>query len=309
MNETSLKIFAAICETGSFTKAANELFITQPAVSRHVQALEHHYGVTLFERRGRNIFLTANGEILRDKTRELFTLHDEIEGLFSDIVELRRGKITICASATVATYMLPSAVADFCRLYPGIQVELVSGNTHEVKRMVDEGEADVGFGGSAGVERKSILKAPIHKERLVIVAPAGCDLCGREVVKPEDMLGYNFIWREKGTQTRLYVRRLFKDTHMPEPSIVVRRVATAKKFAQLEGNLTALPYSVVRREIDDGRLEVLNVQGFDFLVRFNAFINAFRKPGTACTAFLRHLANSDVFTDSASLKSLLEPNR
>ncbi len=305
MNETSLRIFAAICETGSFTKAANELFITQPAVSRHVQSLEHHYGVALFERRGRNVFLTANGEILRTKTKELFSLHEEIEGLFSDIVELRRGRIAIAASATIATYLLPPAVADFCRVFPGIQIELLSGNTHEVKRLVAEGEADVGFAGGVGVDRKSIIDAPIHREHLVIVAPAGSELCQKKIVKPDDMLGYNFIWREKGTQTRLYVRRLFKNTRMPEPHIVVRRVATAKMFAQLEGHVTALPWSVVRREIENGQLAVLNVEGFDFMVHFNAFINAFRRPGTACLAFLRHLSNSDVFTDSISLKRLL----
>lgn len=305
MNETSLKVFMAVCETGSFTKAAGELFITQPAVSRHVQALEHRYGVDLFERRGRSIELTPNGEILRAKARELFALHEEVESLFDDIVELRRGRITIAASAAIATYLLPPAIAAFRAQFPGVTIEQLSGNTHVVKQLVGDGEADIGFGGAAGVESRQLLWAMVHKERLVIVTRTDSEICKKSVVTPEDMRGYQFVWREKGTQTRLYVRELFKNTPMQEPGVVVNRVATAKRFAQVEGCLTALPYSAVKREVDDGRLAILNVKGFDFTMDFNAFVNANRRLGTACQAFLQHLLNRADFTNSRSLKKLL----
>ena len=199
MNETSLKVFMAVCETGSFTKAAGELFITQPAVSRHVQSLEHHYGVDLFERRGRSIVLTPNGEILRAKARELFAMYGEVESLFDDLVELRRGKVTLTASATVATYLLPPAIASFREQFPGVAIEQLSGNTHLVKQMVADGEAELGFGGGAGVDSKRLIRALVHKERLVIVTRTDSEICKKAVVTPEDMLGYEFVWREKGT--------------------------------------------------------------------------------------------------------------
>ena len=305
MNETSLKVFMAICDTGSFTKAANELFITQPAVSRHVQALEHHYGVDLFERRGRSVFLTPNGEILRTKARELFALHEEVEALFDDIVALRRGRITIAASATIATYVLPPAIAAFREQFPGVTVEQLSGNTHVVKQMVSGGEADIGFGGGAGVETRQLIRTPVHEERLMMVARADSEICRKKVVTPEDMQGYQFVWREKGTQTRLYTRKLFKNTVMQEPGVVVSRVATAKRFAQLEGCITALPYTAVKREVDDGRLAALNVEGFDFTVDFDAFVSANRRLGTPAQAFLQHLLNRADFTHARSLKKLL----
>ncbi|MGE4421479.1 MAG: LysR family transcriptional regulator [Pseudodesulfovibrio sp.] len=305
MNETSLKVFMAVCETGSFTKAASELFITQPAVSRHVQALEHLYGVDLFERRGRSIELTPNGEILRAKARELFALHAEVEALFDDIVELRRGKITIAASATIATYLLPPAIAAFREQFPGVTIEQLSGNTHEVKQMVGNGDADIGFGGGAGVDSRQLIRALVHRERLVIVTRTDSDICKIKEVTPEDMLGYQFVWREKGTQIRLYVRELFKNTPMQEPGVVVSRVATAKRFAQVEGYLTALPYSAVKREVEDGRLATLNVKGFDFTMDFNAFVSASHRLGTAGQAFLQHLLNRADFNEARSLKKLL----
>jgi len=306
MNETSLKVFMAVCETGSFTKAAGELFITQPAVSRHVQALEHHYGVDLFERRGRGIVLTPNGEILRAKARELFAMYGEVESLFDDLLELRRGKVTLAASATVATYLLPPAIASFREQFPGVVIEQLSGNTRLVRQMVAGGEAELGFGGGAGVDSKRLIRALVHKERLVIVTRTDSEICKKAVVTPEDMLGYEFVWREKGTQTRLYVRELFKNTPMQNPGVVVGRVATAKRLAQVEGCLTALPYAAVKREVDDGRLATLNVEGFDFTMEFNAFVNANRRLGTAAQAFLQHLLNRRDFTHSRSLKKLLK---
>jgi len=306
MNETSLKVFMAICETGSFTKAAGELFITQPAVSRHVQALEHHYGVALFERRGRSVFLTPNGEILRDKASELFLLHDEVETLFDDIVRLRRGKIAIVASATVATYLLPPAMAAFRDKYPGVLLEQLSGNSHEVKKIVAAGEADIGFCGVTGVESRQLVQVPIHEERLVLVARSDCPLSRQAAIHPDDMMGYNFVWREKGTQNRFYTRKLFRGTGLQEPGVVVRRAATAKRFAQLEGYVTALPYTAVKREVEDGRLAVLNVEGFDFTINFEVVVSAGRRLSTATYAFLRHLMNRDDFSHSQRLGKLLK---
>ncbi|MGE4194954.1 MAG: LysR family transcriptional regulator [Pseudodesulfovibrio sp.] len=306
MNETSLKVFMAVCETGSFTKAASELFITQPAVSRHVQGLEHLYGVELFERRGRRIVLTANGEILRAKARELFALHAEVESLFDEIVELKRGRISIAASASIATYILPPAIAAFRKQFPGVTIEQLSGNTHAVKQLVGSGEADIGFGGAAGVETRQLIRTLVHRERLEIVARTDSAISRKKVVTPEDMLEYDFVWREKGTQTRLYVRELFKNTPLQEPGVVVQRVATAKRFAQVEGYLTALPYSAVKREVEDGRLAILNVPGFDFTMDFNAFVSAGRRLGTAAQAFLQHLLNREDFTHSRNLRKLLQ---
>ncbi|WP_207262382.1 LysR family transcriptional regulator [Desulfovibrio sp. Huiquan2017] len=309
MNEASLKVFMAVCDTGSFTKAAGELFITQPAVSRHVQALEHHYGVDLFERRGRSIELTPNGEILRNKARELFSLYADVESLFEDLINLRRGKIAIAASATIATYLLPPAIASFRQQFPGVIIELLSGNTHEVKKMVGNGDADIGFGGGAGVESRGLVRAMVHKEQLVIVTRTDSDICKKEVVTPEDMQDHQFIWREKGTQIRLYVRELFKNTPIQSPSVVAHRVATAKRFAQVEGYLTALPYSAVKREVEDGRLAILNVKDFNVAIGFNAFVSASRRQGVASQAFLQHLLNCGVFTHSSALKKLLKVSK
>ncbi|WP_147821030.1 LysR family transcriptional regulator [Salidesulfovibrio onnuriiensis] len=306
MNETSLRVFAAICDTGSFTKAANEMFITQPAVSRHIQALEHHYGVELFERQGRTVSLTANGEILRAKTRELFSLHDELEGLFDDIVELRRGRITIAASATMASYLLPDAIISFRQLYPGIQIEMLAGNTHEVNRLVEEGLADMGFAGSAGMDRRRLSKTIVHKDPLVMVAAAKDTLCGQDNLRPHDMVDHTFVWREKGTQTRLYARSLFKNTKMNESGMMVGRIETAKKFAARSGYITALPEITVKQEISDGILARLNVVGFKYTVHFDVVINAARRPSMAAQSFLQHLSKRNELSHACGLKKMLE---
>ncbi|MBW1642137.1 MAG: LysR family transcriptional regulator, partial [Deltaproteobacteria bacterium] len=147
MNFDQLKTFHHVAQAGSFTLAARELFLTQPAVSQQVKALELFLGTTLFDRSGKQVRLTSEGEILLSYTGRLFHLYDEIEAIFSHMQDLKKGKVTIGSTAVIGTYFLPRTIGRYNKRYPGIELDLKMGNSNTVHSMLADGKIDLGFAG------------------------------------------------------------------------------------------------------------------------------------------------------------------
>ena len=168
MNIDHLRAFHKVAQTGSFTKAARELFLTQPAVSQQIQLLESFLGSTLFDRSGKKVSLTSEGEILLSHTERLFELFQEIEMSFGRLQNLEKGKITIGSTAVLGTYFLPKVIGLYNRQHPGIEIDLQMGNSDRVHNMLLEGSVDVGFAGRirSHPRLKDIL---IHRENFLIV--------------------------------------------------------------------------------------------------------------------------------------------
>ena len=124
-----LKSFHRVAVTRSFTRTAQELFLTQPAVSQQIQLLEHRLGIKLFDRMGKMVGLTSEGEILLSYTERLFRINDEIEIHFGKLRDLETGKITVGSTAVIGTYFLPRIIGDYNRKYPlGESSTLVCSN-------------------------------------------------------------------------------------------------------------------------------------------------------------------------------------
>ncbi len=139
MNFDQLKTFHQVAQTGSFTLAAGELFLTQPAVSQQIKALEFFLGITRFDRSGKQVRLTSDGEILLSYSGRLFHLYDEIDAIFSHMQDLKKGKVTIGSTAVIGTYFLPRIIGQYNKRYPGIKLDLKMGNSNTVDSMVAVG--------------------------------------------------------------------------------------------------------------------------------------------------------------------------
>ena len=117
MNIDPLKAFPRVAHTGSFTKAAEELFLTQPAVSQQIEAQEGSFGITLFDRSNKKVRLSNEGEILLAYTNRLFNIFEEIEILFDQFEDLRKGKVTLGSTAVLGTYFLPRIIGRYSKQY------------------------------------------------------------------------------------------------------------------------------------------------------------------------------------------------
>ncbi|MBU4116107.1 LysR family transcriptional regulator [Patescibacteria group bacterium] len=169
MKFDQLKAFHRVALTGSFTKAAKSLHLTQPAVSKQIQLLEHSLGIRLFDRQGKKVRLTNEGNTLIAYTDRLFNLYGEILALFESEQSMEHGKIAIGSSNVMGTYYLPNIIRLYNNKYPGIEIDLRLGNSDYVIDKILEGEVDIGIAGKAGNHSK-LSRQLIHKEPLLLVS-------------------------------------------------------------------------------------------------------------------------------------------
>lgn len=307
MNVDHLKAFHKVAATGSFTKAARELFLTQSAVSQQISALENEIGGKLFDRSGRKILLTGEGEVLLSYAERLFDLHEEIETLFGGLRTLRKGKVAVGATAVIGTYFMPTVNSTYHRQYPGIEIDLRMGNSEQVLRMILDREVDMGI---AGLIKKdpALHNVFLHRERLMFVCSPRNPLASRESVSIRELERIPFIWREKGTQTLELVQRWFREKaggDYPRQGLSLANMEAAKRVVEEGYGVTIVPETASRREIEAGLLTRLDVVEFDVTVDYGLFYRRGRIFNRVAESFLESLCGLGIFSHGENLRSLL----
>ncbi len=308
MNIDQLRTFQMVAKMGNFTKAGRELFLTQPAVSQHIQALENHYSTILFDRTGKKITLTRTGEVLLSKTAELLEQFNDIEVLFEQIDSLKGGRLAVAATAVIGTYILPRVIGEFNQSYPGVELDLSAGNTHHVASLVLEKKADFGFAGKTQryLELETLL---IHTEPLQVVVAASHPLVQKKKVSVDDLIDVPFIWREQGTQTRESVIRWFSERsfgkQLPPKFIELENVETAKHLVAEGYGITVIPGTAVQDEIAQGRLVPISLEGFQENVDFFILFHCGRVLSKASLEFLKMMAEDTRLSHAENILDLL----
>ena len=304
MNVDQIKAFHKVAATGSFTKAARELFLTQSAVSQQIRALEDEIGGRLFDRSGRTVRLTGEGEVLLAYAKRLFDLHEEIESLFDGLRKLEKGKIAVGATAVIGTYFMPAVISAYHRQYPGIEIDLRMGNSDQILRMILDREVDLGVAGM--VKKQATLNSVfIHREQLLFVCSPQSPLAARESVALSELEGIPFIWREKGTQTLELVKQWFQENaggDFPHQTLSVANMEAAKRIVEEGYGVTIIPATAARREIDAGLLKRLDVEGFALTVDYGLFYPKGRLFSGAAEAFLATLCGLGIFSHGENLR-------
>lgn len=303
MNPNLLNTFLMVAETGSFTRAARETFVTQPAVSQHIRTLEDHLGVRLFVRAGQRIHLTPEGEELRRHARAAIKAIEEAELALTAMNALERGRMRIAATMFMA-YLLPPALMEFKRRHPRVQVEVRFHNSAKVIQLVEEGSVDFGFAGGLADPSSALRVTPIHVERLALVAAPDHPLVGRRSIEPADLAPHMLAIRERGTYTRRRVEEWFGGVPLPECLVEVGRIEAAVQLA-LEGCLTFVPEGSIRPGVQGGRLVALPARGLVSELDYNLYVFGDALPSVASRVFLELLAELPVLSDAAALRRLL----
>jgi LysR family transcriptional regulator, transcriptional activator of the cysJI operon len=196
-----LVVFRAVAEHLSFRKAAEELYLTQPAVSQQIKALEEDLGVLLFDRSGTQARLTPTGEVLVKYARLSNELLVEAEHEVSALAGTHAGLLSLGASTTIAQYVLPSILGDFCKLNPRIHPTLISGNTEQVVEAVQTQKVQLGFIEGPARSRE-IQSEPFLNDELVLIVPAAHEWSERQVIDPGELAAVPLLLRERGSGTR-----------------------------------------------------------------------------------------------------------
>jgi DNA-binding transcriptional LysR family regulator len=209
MADRRLQVFHAVAKQLSFTKAAEALFMTQPAVTFQIKQLEEHFNARLFERGHGRIQLTPAGEVVLGYAERILGLSSELDTRIREMTGGLSGPLLIGASMTIAEFLLPRALGEFKAAYPDVQAKLVVGNTELVETRVAEHALDLGL--VEGPSSSTVLAAEscCDDELQVVVAPSH-PLAQCSEIRPADLLPHAYISRETGSGTReftdLYLR-------------------------------------------------------------------------------------------------------
>jgi DNA-binding transcriptional LysR family regulator len=268
INLNQLWIFHNVAKYKSFTRAAEESYLTQPSVSTQVKLLENAYKIKLFERFGKKIELTNAGEALYSYTEKIFNLIREVDSIIQDIKGIKSGTIKVSTSLTLATYYLPNFLKAFKMKYPNIEIQMTAGNTREVMENILTFKSDLGFIGNFESHEKLVI-TPFSEEELVIIVHPSHEFSGRNRIHPSKLDGQPFILREQGSGTREVVEQALKRNQVAVR--VVMELGTnevIKKAVEAGLGISIVPINLVKREIEEGLLKAIRLSKEDILRKF-----------------------------------------
>jgi len=201
MSDRRLQVFHTVAKLLSFTKAAESLHMTQPAVTFQVRQLEEYFNTRLFDRTHNRINLTEAGKRVYEFSDTIFQVYSEMENAVREITGDVNGVLIIGASTTIAEYMLPALLGDFKAKYPDVNLRLRVSNSEGIVSMVENNVIDLGVV-EAAVVNKNLAVELCRTDRLVAVVPPNHEFAKHETLHIKDLLKYPYICREEGSGTR-----------------------------------------------------------------------------------------------------------
>ena len=201
MTLEQLRIFVAVAEREHVTRAAETLNLTQSAASSAISLLEQKYGIKLFHRIGRGIALTEAGKFFLEEARAILARAQSAEAALGEFSGLARGRLTIHASQTIASYFLPPHLVRFHARFPGVELGVAVGNTAQVARAVIQGEAELGFV-EGPVSDPLLAVESVGTDQMILVVAPNHPLANRKAISTDDLLAENWVLREDGSGTR-----------------------------------------------------------------------------------------------------------
>jgi DNA-binding transcriptional LysR family regulator len=259
-----LKIFEAVARHLSFTKASEELHLTQPAVSMQIKQLEQSVDLPLFDQVGKRISLTEAGEELQHYSRSITTLLLEAEQVFAEMKGIQRGRLNITVAST-ANYFVPRLWANFRNQHPGVMVSLNVTNREGLLQALAENDTDLVIMGQPP-EGIDLVAETFMSNPLVVIAPPIHPLADARYIPLQRLKTETFLVREQGSGTRSLMERVFAEKGL-EPSTPIEMSSTEAIKQGVEAGLGLALMSVhtLEMELALKRLVVLDVEGFPVL--------------------------------------------
>lgn len=259
MELRQLRSFREVARHGGTTRAAERLGLTQPAVTAQIHTLERALGVKLFEPVGRRLRLTGEGQVLLEHVDRILDEAESAVEAVRAVRGLKLGRVSIGASTTPGNYLLPTLLASFHRLHPGVSVKLEVGNTRQIEQRVADADLDVGLVGQ-DVRHRGLSVERFCDDGLVAVAPKEHPLARRRRIPVKTLAAERVLTREEGSATWELTLAWFR-RHGCEPALVMDLDSPeATKHAVAAGlGIALLSEHAVRWELEDGRMVRLDV--------------------------------------------------
>ncbi len=286
-----LEIFEAIARLGSFTRASEELFLTQPTVSMQIKKLSEAVGVPLYEQLGKRIQLTPDGQELAQAAREIFDILNRYTMSVAERQGLKQGQLRLMA-ITTASYFAPRLLGEFAKLYPGIDVSLRVTNKEQVLASMADNLDDLYFVGQPP-EDIHVVATPIMDNPIIVLAAPDHPLAGKKKIPLARIVQEPWLMRERGSGTRNAIERMFRTYDIN----IHPRLELGSNEAVKQAILAGLGISALSRHAlalnQPEQFAELDVEGFPILRHWYAVYPAGRQLSVVARAFLDYLLKRD----------------
>lgn len=271
MQDFRLKVFVSVAQHLSFTKAAATLFVSQPAVTKHIKELESHFKARLFERKGSMIQLTSAGEILYRYANQILQLYEEANFEIATLQAKHSGRLRLEASTTVGQYLIAPILAKYYQKYPQVELSLLNGNTEKVENAVLSHEIDLGI--VEGKKHHASLKyVDFMDDELVLVAHTKHRLGAIGSLTLEQLPHTPLVLRERGSGTLEVIESALKEQGIKGSSLQIimhlGSTESIKSFLEHANCAAFLPVRAIQQELLTGQLKVITIQNFRLVRKF-----------------------------------------
>lgn len=285
MNLHQLRVFYYVAQCLSFSKASEELHISQPAVSVQVRKLEEEVGVELVEQLGKKLYLTEAGEQLKVYAEKIFTEEREAENMLGDYREINRGELIIGTSSTLGTYYVPPLLTEFRQQFPKLEITLKIGNTEWAEKQILKNSVDLALLEGELIHSSDFTVIPFLQDQLVIIAAPDHPLAGKEITA-EDLAGYPFVLRESGSNSRKVFRSYMRQREIPIKVLMELESPEAIKRLVSSGlGLGIASKATLAWELACNHLTILEVQDLHLECQFAIVRHKDKKPNRISRVF------------------------
>jgi len=289
MDLRHLHTFRTVVDKGSFSLAADELEISQPAVSFQIRALEDSVGQRLLDRSGRRVALTEAGEVAYRYARRMIGLEQEFEREMQELGDRIAGRLVLGSSTGPGELVLPRLLGRFAAANPAVRVSLVVLDTQTVCERVLDDELELGVVGAQRPQRGLVFEPFMRDELVAIVAP-GHPLAGRGSLTLEQLAAEPMLLQQEGSGVRAVVEQAMREAGLRDRDLHVAMelgLQQSVKAAVLDGlGITVISRLAVEREVADGSLVALRLEGAGLARQFSLVRHAGRTPRRAARAFI-----------------------
>lgn len=263
MADRRLQVFYTVARLLSFTKAAETLHMTQPAVTFQVRQLEDHFNTRLFDRTHNRVTLTEVGRKAYEYAERIFELYAEMEDAVKEMTGDVSGALTIGASTTIAEYMLPGLLRSYRDKHPNVNLRLKVSNTEGIVSMVENSMIDLAIV-EAPVTNKNLLVEVCRVDQLVVVVPPDHPIAKRESISMEELMNYPFICREEGSGTREviieYMTKMGLDRNGLNVCLELGSPESIKGAVEAGLGVSILSHTTIAKELSLGTLAYTNLE-------------------------------------------------
>lgn len=286
MNLNHLRVFASVAQAGNLTRAARALHLSQPAVSKQLADLEQDLGAMLFDRLPRGVRLTAAGEALRPHAERILLAEKAAQHDLRGLLGMSHGRLSIGASTTIGSYLVPSLFGELRRVHPTLELDLQIANTAAIQAAVLDNDVDLGL--TEGLIAADALHVEsVAADEMVAIAPPGHPALARAPLRASELGALPLLMRERGSGTREVVEAALRDRGLSIEPVMSLGGTEALKNAVLHGlGLAIVSRLTVEHELRIGRLAELPIE--DLRIRRDLHLVTLqgKTPSPAAAAFI-----------------------